>query len=131
MLIGMVSRGFQDKSKVDPMKLLEKYSNFADVFDKDKTDRLLKHSQHDLAIEIEEKKQPSFRPVYNKSLTKLGVLCDYVNVMLAKRFIWLSKSLSETLVFFVPKKNKELCLCINFQGLNAIIKKNKHPLPLM
>ena len=56
-LVEIVSRGFWDKSKVDSVKLLEKYSDFADVFDKDKTNRLPEHFQHNLAIEIEKKKQ--------------------------------------------------------------------------
>ena len=70
------------------MRLPEKYSDFADVFDKDKADRLLKHSQHNLAIEIEEEKQSPFGLVYDKFLTKLRMFHDYVNIILAKGFIW-------------------------------------------
>lgn len=103
------------------MRLPEKYFNFANVFDKNKTDRLPKHSQYNLAIKIKEEKQPSFGPVYDKSLIELGVLCDYINVMLAKKFIWPLKSPSETPVFFVPKKNGGLCLCVDFWGLNTVI----------
>ena len=44
MLVKMISRGFWDKSKVDSIRLLEKYSDFADVFDKNKADRLPEHS---------------------------------------------------------------------------------------
>ena len=36
--------------------LPEKYSDFLDVFDKVRADKLLCHSEHDLAIEIEEGK---------------------------------------------------------------------------
>ena len=103
-LVKMVLGGFQDKSTVDFVRLLKKYSNFADMFDKDKADRLSEHFQHNLTIEIEERKQPPFKSVYDKSLTKLGVFCDYVNDMLAKRFIRLLKSPSKAPVFFVPKK---------------------------
>ena len=131
MLVEMVLGGFWDKSKVDSVRLLEKYSDFANVFDKDKADRQLKHSQHNLVIEIEKGKLPLFGPVYDKSLIKLGVFCDYVNIMLAKRFIWPSKSLSRAPVLFVPKKDKRLCLCVDFWSLNAITKKNKHLLLLV
>ena len=96
------------------MRLLEKYSNFADVFDKDNANRLPEYSQYNLAIEIEKRKQPFFGPVYDKSLTKLEVFCDYVNIILAKRFIQLLKFLSGASVFFVPKKDEKLRLCINF-----------------
>lgn len=103
------------------MRLPEKYSDFANVFDKNKADRLPKHSQYNLAIKIKEEKQPSFRSVYDKSLTELRVLRDYINVMLAKKFIWPSKSPSEALAFFVPKKNRGLCLYVDFWGLNTVI----------
>ena len=44
MLVGMVLRGFWDKSKVNPVRLPEKYSNFVDMFDEDKANRLPKYS---------------------------------------------------------------------------------------
>ena len=36
--------------------LLEKYSNFSDIFDKVRADKLPCHSEHDLAIETEKVK---------------------------------------------------------------------------
>ena len=51
--------------------------------------------------------------------------------MLVKGFIWPLKSPSGASVFFVPKKNRGLRLCVNFWGLNVITKKNKHSLPLV
>jgi hypothetical protein len=32
-------------------------------------------------------------------------------------------------VLFLEKKDKELCLCVNYRPLNAVIIKNKYPLP--
>jgi hypothetical protein len=32
-------------------------------------------------------------------------------------------------MLFVEKKNKELCLCVDYQPLNAVTIKNKYPLP--
>lgn len=54
------------------------------------------------------------------------MLHKYINDMLAKEFIVPSKSPSKTLIFFTKKKNRELCLCINFCDLNVITTKNKH-----
>jgi hypothetical protein len=34
-------------------------------------------------------------------------------------------------VFFVPKKDSSLRLCINYRGLNQISRKNSNPLPLI
>ncbi len=33
--------------------------------------------------------------------------------------------------FFVAKKHKTLCTCIDYRGLNNITVKNKYPLPLI
>ena len=51
--------------------------------------------------------------------------------MLAKGFIEPSKSLSGVLVLFTKKKDSGLRLCVDYQGLNAIILKNRHLLPLI
>ena len=34
-------------------------------------------------------------------------------------------------ILFVPKGNGELCLCVDYRGLNKITVKNRHPLPLI
>ena len=47
--------------------LSEKYSDFLDVFDKVRADKLPRHSEHNLAIEMEEGKQPPFGPTYDHS----------------------------------------------------------------
>ena len=56
---------------------------------------------------------------------------EYVNKMLAKWFITPSKSLLRASVLFTNKKDKDLRLCVDYHGLNAITKKNKHLLPLV
>ena len=111
--------------------LLEKYSDFLDVFDKVRADKLLHYSEHNLAIEIEEGKQPPFSPTYDHSQLELEVFCKYINKMLGKRFIVSLKSPARALVFLTKKKDSGLCLCIDYRSLNAITKKNKHPLPLV
>jgi hypothetical protein len=45
--------------------------------------------------------------------------------------IRLSKSPAGAPVFFVPKKDSTLRLCVDFRGLNQITKKNRYPLPLI
>jgi hypothetical protein len=35
------------------------------------------------------------------------------------------------LVIFIPKKDGTLQLCVDYQGLNAIIVKNCYPIPLI
>ena len=101
------------------------------MFDKTRADVLPQHSQHNIATELEADKQPSFGLIYDFSIPELDEFCEYVNEMLAKKFITLSKSPLWALVLFINKKDRSLRLYINYHGLNAIIKKNKHLLPLV
>ena len=111
--------------------LLEKYSDFSDVFDKVRADKLPCHSEHDLAIKTEKDKQPLFGPTYNHSQLELEVLCKYINKMLGKKFIIPSKLPTGALVLFTKKKDDRLRLCVGYRSLNAITKKNKHFLSLV
>jgi hypothetical protein len=49
--------------------------------------------------------------------------------LLDKCFIRSSSSPWGCPVLFVPKKDKELCLCVDYRPLNAVTIKNKYPLP--
>ena len=109
----------------------EKYSNFADVFSKINADILPKYSMHDLAIETEKRKISLFGPVYNYLGVKFQTLRDYVNEMLAKSFIISFKFPFEASVLFTKKKYSDLCLCVDYQGLNAITMKNNYLLLLI
>ena len=94
--------------------LPEKKSDFSDLFDKAKADKLPEPLRHDLAIKLINDKQPPFGPIYNLSRTEIKVIYEYINEMLAKGFIYPSKFLSKALVFFVPKKNSGLRLWVNY-----------------
>ena len=107
------------------------YEDFADVFSKKNTDVLFEHSMHDLVMETEKGKQPLFSPVYNHLVVELQTLHEYINNMLAKGFIEPSKSAFGTLVLFTKKKDGGLRLCVDYQELNVITLKNRHPLPLI
>ena len=62
---------------------------------------------------------------------KLKALDDYINEALYNGWIQESKSLTSIFILFVPKKNGELRLCVDYQGLNAITVKNRYLLPLI
>ena len=69
--------------------------------------------------------------MYNLSVKELKVLQQYLDVNLKNEFIqplWLS---SEALILFTSKSNRGLQLCVNYQRLNAIIKKNWYSLSLI
>ena len=111
--------------------LSKKYSDFLDVFDKVRVNKLPCHSKHDLTIKTEKGKQSLFGPIYDHSQLELGVLCKYINKILEKRFIVPLKLLVGAPVLFTKKKNGGLHLCVDYRSLNTITKKNKHPLPLV
>ena len=130
--VGRVGTGGVPGPKVDKLLVLPaQYADYADVFDKQRADVLPEHSQHNLAIETEDNKIPPFGPTYDHSRLELDVLREYISDMLAKGFICPLKSPSRAPVLFTKKSDGGLRMCVDFRGLNAITKKNKHLLPLV
>jgi hypothetical protein len=83
------------------------------------------------AIDLEAGERPPFRPLYNLSVKELAALREYLDQALKNG--WIKRSISEAgaPILFVPKKDGSLRLCVDYRGLNAITKKNRHPLPLI
>jgi hypothetical protein len=63
------------------------------------------------------------------SKKELQELKAYINKNIKKGFIRPSKSPARYPVIFIPKKNRKLQLCVDFQKLNNITIKNQYPLP--
>ncbi len=82
-------------------------------------------------IELIEGKQPPYGPIYALNPIELETLKTYIKTHLKTRFIWPSKSLARALIFFDKKLDGSLCLCINYQGLNNLIIKDRYLLPLI
>jgi len=109
----------------------EVYHDFADVFSKAKATTLALHCECDLRINLEEGASPLLGTVYSLSQTELGVLHTFIDEHLSYGFIQQSTSTHGAPVLFVHKKDRSLCLCINYRGLNKISKKDRYPLPLI
>ena len=67
---------------------------------------------------------------YNMFLAKLKTLDNYINNALVKEWICKFQSFVSTSILFVFKKSSELCLCVDYHKLNAIIIKNHYLLSL-
>ena len=66
--------------------------------------------------------------IYLLFYTQLKILKNYLNKNLKKNFIREAKILIKFLILFIPKKDGQLRLYIDYRRLNTIIIKNKYPL---
>src|SRR5436189_1264898 len=69
--------------------------------------------------------------IYNMSPAELKTLDDYIKDALVKGWIHESQSPTGAPILFVLKKSGELCLCVDYCGLNTITIKNQYPLLLI
>ena len=83
------------------------------------------------AIELEEGKQPPYRPIYSLGPVELETLKTYIETNLANGFIRFSKSLAGAPILFDQKPDGSLRLCVDYRGLNNLTIKNRYPLPLI
>ena len=104
--------------------LLEDHHDFADVFSKSKAGNLAEHRPYDLKITLGEGTVLPFGPIYSLSQEELVALCKFFDENLATGFIHPSHSPCGALVLIIWKKDGSLRLCVNFQGLNQISKKD-------
>jgi transposase InsO family protein len=105
--------------------------DFEDVFSEQEASVLADDMEVEHAIDLEPGKQPPYRAIYNLSEKELKILRDYLDSALAKGWIRQSQSPAGAPIFFIPKKDGTLRLCVDYRGLNAITIKNRYPLPLI
>jgi hypothetical protein len=85
------------------------------------------------AIEFKIELQPSTAPVaktpYKMPPVEMKELKVQLQGLLDKGYIHPSTPPWGCSTLFIEKKDKEFCLCMDYQSLNAVIIKNKYPLP--
>ena len=121
----------QTATKEDYSNVPEKYSQFYEVFSKEKANTLPPHRPYDHKIILQEGKKPPFGPIYSLSQTELDELAKYLKENLANGFISRSTSPAAAPILFVKKKSGELRLCIDNRGLNAVTVRDPPVLPLV
>jgi hypothetical protein len=72
-----------------------------------------------------------YTPLWALTDTELEVLKAYITENLDKGFIEPSYAPFAALILFVRKANGQLRLCVNYRKLNAVIVKDRFPLPLI
>ena len=118
-----------DTTLVDMSNVPLEYHKFCDVFSKSHANTLPSHQPYDLKIKLEDGAIPPFGPIYSLSPHELQMLREFIDEHLANGLIRPTRSLSGALVLFVKKKDGSLQLCIDFRGLNKIMKKDRYLLP--
>jgi hypothetical protein len=103
---------------------------FPDVFPDD-----LPGMPPEMAILFKIELQPNTAPIakapYKMSPVELKELKIQLQGFLDKGYIHPTTSPWGYSTLFVEKKDKELCLCVDYRPLNAVTIKNKYPLPLI
>ena len=97
------------------VKILTKYSDFADVFSKKKAlilPKITKLNQH--AIELQKSQQPFYWSIYNLGPVELKRLKTYIKTNLTNSFIQPLKPPTDALILFIRKSDGSLCLCIDY-----------------
>jgi hypothetical protein len=108
------------------------YIKYAEIFkERPKESALPKYQSWDYKIKLEEGKELLFLPIIPLSEEKLGLLREYLDENLAKRFIRESSSFTGAFIFFISKKgDKKDRPVIDYRKLNTIIIKDRYSLLL-
>jgi hypothetical protein len=79
-------------------------------------------------IELQLGTTPIAKSLYRMTPMELNELKIQLHGLLDKGYIYPSTSPCGCPALFVSKKDKELCLCVDYQPLNVVTNKNKYPL---
>ena len=114
------------------VKIPDEYSDFTNVFSEEKVLVLSERTEfNEHVIDLEDGKQPPYRPIYSLGPVELETLKTYIETHLKTRFIRPSKSPAGASILFDKKPDGSLCLCVDYWGLNNLMIKNQYPLPLI
>ena len=117
---------------IKKVKILDKYLDISVVFSEKKTlvlPEYIKFNEH--AIDLKDGKQPLYRPINSLGLIELEILKTYIKTYLKSKFIRLFQSSASVSILFDKKLDGSFHPCINYQGFNNLIIKNRYLLPLI
>jgi len=110
----------------------QEYHHLLDVFEKEETTTVPPHRPSiDLTIDLEEGKTVPIQKIYALSYDQTQELHLYIKQNESRGWIRMVKSRRALPIIFVKKKDGKLRLCANYQALNEVTKKDRHPLPLI
>ena len=124
--------GLEDP-EIDEIKkqLPERYWEYADVFQKSKSDELPPHKPYDHKIELEGERDLGYSPIYRLGREELEAAKEYIIDNLNKGFIVASQAPFASPILMAKKPGGGLRFCVDYRKLNSITKKDRYPLPLI
>ena len=134
VIIKEILKHDQIKSNLERiMKKISKYfKHLFEVFDSQKTIKLLSHRFYDHKIEFLNDNNALFRSrMYFLFELKLMKFKKYLKNNLQKSFIVFSQVAYASSILFAIKFNDQLRLCVNYRRLNHITKRNRYFISLI
>jgi hypothetical protein len=105
------------------------YQAYQDVFSKAAADQLPKHRIYDHKIVLTEPLLNAYSALYKQSVEELEATKKYLQDNLEKGSIEHSQSPFASPILCVRKANGDLRVCVDYQKLNAITRKDAYPIP--
>ncbi|KAF8747996.1 hypothetical protein RHS01_11133 [Rhizoctonia solani] len=113
----------------EPQNLPVEFQEFQKVFSEEFFTTLPEHCPYDIAIDLEEDKQPPYGPIYSMSPAESEALKEHMDSELAAGMIVPTTSPAGDPVMFVKRADGRLCLVQDYCWLNAITIKDRYALP--
>ncbi|QRW17972.1 Retrotransposable element Tf2 protein [Rhizoctonia solani] len=113
----------------EPQNLPVEFQDFQKVFSEEFFTTLPEHCPYDIAIDLEEDKQPPYGPIYSVTPAEREALKEHIDSELAAGKIVPTTSPAGAPVIFVKRADGRLCLVVDYCQLNAITIKDTYALP--
>ncbi len=110
------------------VKLLFKYHDYLDVFNRVMINQLSFHRFYDHKIDLIDEEMLFRSRLYQMFDHKLQKIKKYLINHLNKEFIFFSFASYVSLILFIEKKDESLRFCVDYRKLNALIKRNHYSL---
>ncbi|KAK3517399.1 hypothetical protein QTP70_008929 [Hemibagrus guttatus] len=107
------------------------YHDLGMVFCKARASLLPPHCPYTCSIDLLPGTLPPRGCLYHLTMPEMEAMNTYIRESIIAGIISPSSSPAGVGFFFIEKKAKTLCACIDYWGLNVITVKNRYPLPLM
>ncbi len=112
-------------------KLPKQLLKFKEVFNESIANTLPPHRPYDCEINLKPNSKLFYGAIYQLTQKESDALEEYIKENLKKGFIRKSKSPAGAPVLFVPKKNDDLRMCVDYRHLNDITIRDSYPIPLI